>query len=513
VLFQILLFFRFLQLDNERLKLEGQLAQLEADRVALAAVSLDINAVGGSLEPLLATLSQMPSFLRQQILLIEARRSAFLTDPNCTQGVNCPAQTPIQAEVAQIGEVPQGFITPLSELMPSGSPTAFSSYSDSECSEAVIESNATPVFATTRTASASESQGAVNALQAMQGPSEVDLSSYDDFGADMLVSYLDGLPPEDQAVLRTGEPAERYTELVEGIVNGVAVPALFAGLNARKDRIVQTSFTSAQQQLCITLEDNRDSIERHGLTTDGILDRIDAVKRDLLAHQIAPPADPSWWRLYPGKEATAFEEGIVVSEFSNDILASDAAYEAVVREIATLIGTISEQKSSIDSRIAETESQFDQARATFDQIAAPLPWVPIELRYAVLYYPLILAGVFCYFVVRYISDRERARSIIKRATAMDISPTVLDLYFSDYSISIVNAGPPARWNGMGLRPLVAVPLLLPGIAFIASIAMIVNSRGFVDDRTWYLALYAISAVCVVIGYWQLLLALRKPVAS
>jgi hypothetical protein len=131
----------------------------------------------------------------------------------------------------------------------------------------------------------------------------------------------------------------------------------------------------------------------------------------------------------------------------------------------------------------------------------------------VLYYPLILAGVFCYFVVRYISDRERARSIIKRATAMDISPTVLDLYFSDYSISIVNAGPPARWNGMGLRPLVAVPLLLPGIAFIASIAMIVNSRGFVDDRTWYLALYAISAVCVVIGYWQLLLALRKPVAS
>jgi hypothetical protein len=257
-LFQILLFFRFLQLDNERLKLEGQLAQLEADRVALAAVSLDINAVGGSLEPLLATLSQMPSFLRQQILLIEARRSAFLTDPNCTQGVNCPAQTPIQAEVAQIGEVPQGFITPLSELMPSGSPTAFSSYSDSECSEAVIESNATPVFATTRTASASESQGAVNALQAMQGPSEVDLSSYDAFGADMLVSYLDGLPPEDQAVLRTGEPAERYTELVEGIVNGVAVPALFAGLNARKDRIVQTSFTSAQQQLCITLEDNRD---------------------------------------------------------------------------------------------------------------------------------------------------------------------------------------------------------------------------------------------------------------
>jgi hypothetical protein len=504
--FQILLFFRFLQLDNERLRLEEQLARSEKDRVALATVGTSLEAIGDSLDPLLVTLDQLPVFLRQQILFIEARRAAPAPS-DCTDGFNCSAQSPIQQDLTQLGTVAPGYMASLSELAPAGTPTAALPV-DAACTVDTLVGHSSPTLSSTATAIPMVT---ATVQSVAQEPPSTGTPLYDDFGAEALVSYLDGLPAGDQQLLSAGAPSEEYLALVESIVNETVVPALFVGLNARKDEILQSSFAGAREQLCTTLESNREAFERLGLAPDDILSRVDAAQAGLWAYRIAPPSDPSWWRAYPGKEDAASTGTFEVSDFSDQILASDAGLESVANEVLALINTLSERKVSVDDRIADTESQFDQARATFDQIAAPLPWVPIELRYAVLYYPLILAGVFFYFVLRYVTDRERARTIVHQAKAIGISAEVLDLYFADYSIPIANAGPNTRWNGVRLRPILTVAIFIPGIAFAVSVAMIVNSRGFVEDRSWYLALYAVSATFLILGYWQLFLSLRKKI--
>jgi hypothetical protein len=120
-----------------------------------------------------------------------------------------------------------------------------------------------------------------------------------------------------------------------------------------------------------------------------------------------------------------------------------------------------------------------------------LPGIPLERRYAVLYFPSILASVFVRFVARYTLDQARAKTLTAMAPKMGVSTMALDLYLSGDTVPSQTAVP---------RMALFAGALAPAVPFLISTATIVTSRGFSEDRAWYIALYASGAVTMVGGY-------------
>ena len=456
--FQFLVFFRFIDLSDRQEQLGAEVAQLGADREAVGEIQAQLTSLGEALQAgknqLTEELRQAPESMRKQVQALETYIRILREGP--------PVGPPIGP--GDRGPSPAGRGNVAFQAAPDSAPAPF-----------------TPLIA--------------EELR--------------------VAAFAEDLSGTEMETLRKAKPEEKgFKDLVERIVNKTIVQPTLDDLNEMREAVLEKPFVQGKSQLLAALDSQRGALERHGLTAGTIRQKLNQVQQSLHTFQFTAPGSEPWWRTYAGKGELFRAQRIVAHEVvlqvSHVLEKPGQDLDSLVLRLAALLEERELAKRDLEGQLRKLEANLGTIQSRLETFAKPLSVVALEPRDAVVYYPVVLAAAFAFFVWRYVRLHRRVSSLAAAYREFGLSDEVLKVYLADYP-GFTDAAVPQRtvWGYPAATGLRVVLCATPGILAGVSLYRILTSPSLMSAAPSFV--YAIAAVCFVATY-SILIApvLRAP---
>lgn len=444
VAFQFVIFFRFIDLNQRRIKLDEEKSHLQEDQRVLNDIEIQLSSLQSQLQKGARELSKglqaLPSNMHAQIKafnndLLKLRSKAFFERPvsNQSQGVQSVAhQINAASPVVRQSPVQQSAM----DIKP-------------------------------------------NSLIASLSEADRKILSAADFG-----------DPEFQRVAK---------QVVE---RGIISP-MFRELNADKERLLTRPLVIKEKDLSTTLQEHADALRRNKLRPSAILNALNRVQDQVQAIRLRPPQSDQWWQTLQGKadvgQNLIINTGSMVGKIRVEVASEERNVTTVGSHLSHLVQENQAKEKEVATKINDVQSKYEVAQQQIQNYAKPLSVVAVGPREAVLYYPLILSALFIYFVWRYLALGRRSSDLAARYRDLGVSDQVLHVTFGDF--------PEVSWKRGYYNLTIWITFavaLLPGGLLVLSLHRIWGSADLLRDAPLFLydaalVLYLLAYIALVVG--------------
>lgn len=322
------------------------------------------------------------------------------------------------------------------------------------------------------------------------------------------LDFAQGLTDHEIQVLTTASPPEEYDGLVKRIVNERIVPPIFTALNDEKDRVMGQGFADAKAAFLSTLEKHKATVAARGLRIADIEGAVNKAETDLRELRFAPPPTDTWWQTVGGKETAAVGLLAAVDQFGKKLDPEKAKIDTALDQVTGIIGEKSKTRTDLAKQQDRLQEEFAAVRESVQDFTKPLPLIPLQLKDAVLYYPVVASAVIAFLVGRYLLLRRNAGSLAVIARRFGVDDDVLGAYLGEGTTHGGHHGRQRTGPSRVLAgALVSALCLIPIVLVAASLYQTVTSPGLKSDREWVLyASYVVAGVAAVAAFGLLVVA-------
>lgn len=328
------------------------------------------------------------------------------------------------------------------------------------------------------------------------------------------VSFFTGLTEADINILKTANFHEKtFDDVIKRIVEERIVQPKFLALNESKNELLDKPFAEKKNAFFTVLSNYRNVLESYKLSISEVENKVNQVEKGLQKLQYIAPATDTWWRTFSGKETVARNKAInthqIIDQIGQVLGVPMHEIDSFDKQLAALVENGEIQKKDLDDKAQKFQNNYSEVQALLQNYAKPLSIVALGPKDAVLYYPVVLAGIFGYFVWRYVRLLQRTRSLATACRDHGLSDKVIQIYFTDIpgSFKGIQLGETVPGNLIA-RVFVYVLGATPGVFAALSLYWILTSQYLKKDAPLFLyaasgaifiVFYAILAVCVLRG--------------
>lgn len=316
--------------------------------------------------------------------------------------------------------------------------------------------------------------------------------------------FFTGLTEADITILKTANFHEKaFDDVIRRIVKERIVQPKFLALNESKNELLDKPFAEKKNTFFNVLSNYRNVLESYKLSIREVENKVNQVEKDLQKLQYIAPATDTWWRTFSGKAAVASNKVIdtrqVIEQIVKVLGVPMQEIDSFDKQLTALVENSEILKKDLDDQVQKLQNNYSEVQALLQNYAKPLSIVALGPKDAVLYYPVVLAGIFGYFVWQYVRLLQRARSLATACRDHDLSDKVIQVYFIDLPVGKTVPG------NLFTRVFVYVLGATPGVFAALSLYWILTSQCLKRDAPLFLytgagvvliVFYVILAVCV-----------------
>ncbi len=331
---------------------------------------------------------------------------------------------------------------------------------------------------------------------------------------DEALSDLVNLSYAQRQILKTLKIKDRgYKKLVKRLVNKQLVPPILAKLNSGKNELIQKQLQDKKYQMLDLIENQRTFLEKHSIDVSSLEDKVYILQENIYALQINLPDIDDWWTVSknrnPNSRFLPVDIDECVDKFGNALGNVNKDLKLVGFELSPVIGILDKKVEKLNSQLAELQKRADLINLKYDSYTKPILGIIIDPKTAILFYPVILAIIFIFFVWRYLELRQRARYLNAVSRKLGLNDDISQLYFSDF-MGVTRVTREEKSLGGFLLSIGPVSVLCAesGVFAVMSMFSILKSPTLNPDSPVFL--YVASGICLVVTYALLITTVFRP---
>jgi hypothetical protein len=309
-----------------------------------------------------------------------------------------------------------------------------------------------------------------------------------------LIAHLSDLDREELSTANTMDP--RIQSIMKRVVERGIIAPLFLALNKDKDRLLTEPFAEKKKLVSVDLQNRGATLQKYGAKPGEIEEALNRVQGQLQSLRLTPPQSDRWWRTVPGKTGMSKSLDSVTDqalhEISQELRSQQRRLDLPSSNLTQLVQEIQARKALVASQMLEVQDRSKVVQDQLQGLAKPLSVIAVEPREAVLYYPLILAGLVVYFIGRYLWIGWRTLGLAAGYQQLGASEQALQVSF---------AGFPKLWRTRRYSDLstwlVLTLSLAPGALLAVSFRHIWSRPDLMKDAP--VRLYQTAIVCCVLA--------------
>jgi DNA repair ATPase RecN len=323
-------------------------------------------------------------------------------------------------------------------------------------------------------------------------------------------SYYDGLSKNEIDILKNPDQrAENYNDLIKRIVDKRIVQPTFEILNKQKEQLLEREFEDKKRELLTTLQSNLSTLNQFEQGLGEFEAKIHQVHNNLKTYKIKAPDSSVWWQTVRGKMQVFGTESVRINKITGELDKPEHDLEAFSQKLTTLIKQAENKKEKLNEEMEKLKDNYNEVETLLQRYSKPLSVIAVEPKDAVLYFPIIILGVFTYFFWRFTAIHQRRRSLMSIYKNLSLPDNYSKLFFSGFPWLLDDS---AKIKSYGLHhpQLFSFILLgiLPGIFAAISLYWIFISPSL--NKIAPLFLYIVAAVCFVVSYIIAIMRCYRP---
>lgn len=434
--FQFLVFFRFVNLSEQQHQLGDEIAGVRTNLLAVQEIQAQLTRLQSGLRTntttLIAELNATPLNLRSNIQHLEIGLNLFRGVPALSGGPPPPPGPDGSALQPIPINVPNAAFSPMQQRMDIATPPAFTFLAGLNTNE----------------------------IQWLHGR-----------------SWNDG----------------EFQKLVTALVERQIIQPKFKELDETRRSLLLEPFARGQKDL-LALTNAWAILEPKGIHAENLRTNLDQVFASMSALRFDAPKTSDWWQTFGGKEAFIGERRLNVENIKmgaeKALLAPASEFERLANQMQEFIRQGEERAKKFAAELASLETRASAIQSLLDGYSKPLTALTLEPRKVMLYYPVVLAGLFCAFVIRFRRLQKRALWLANEYRQLGVTSDVLDACFNE----LLPARKSVFHAGRGRFAALILSLLIPPVLFIASILWLHGRASFLAEIP--AGFYASAGACV-----------------
>lgn len=190
----------------------------------------------------------------------------------------------------------------------------------------------------------------------------------------------------------------------------------FARLNLQIQSLLVHPFTVGKARIVGVLRDQSQLLRTAGISAELIQEQLDTEQIRLERLRFDVPTSDEWWKTVEGKEAFAQQQDIdkqkVTAHLQNELLKMNRNTSEIEVQLKKFVGELESQRESLNAEIKSVESRNEAVQGLLADTATPFKLFTIQVRDAVLYFPMALALAWAYLTVEYVLLYGRVQRLI-----------------------------------------------------------------------------------------------------
>jgi hypothetical protein len=449
--FQFMVFFRFVNLSEQQHQLGGEIADARTNLVAVQEIQTQLALLQSALRTntaaLLAELNTTPLKLRNQILDLERDLNIFRGAPSLPGATALPSPPggssfqPIQMQAPPVqmqmqAPVPNAAFSPMQQRLDLETPA--------------------PGFA-----------------------------------------FLAGLNTNEIQSLHDGSPNDgAFQQIVTSLVERDIIKPKFQELDETRRNLLLQPFARGQKSL-LALTNSWAILERNGVHSENLRTNLEQVFASMSALRFDAPKTSDWWQTFGGKESFIGERRLNVENITMDaqtaLLSPAREFDLLANQMAGFIHQDEERQKEFAAALTALETRAGAIQSLLESYSKPMAALTLEPRQVMLYYPVVLAGLFCAFVIRFWLLQKRALWLANAYRQLGVTSEVLEACFNELLTlrkSVFN-------SGKGRIAFLMMLLVIPPALFVASVLWIFGRASFLAEIP--AGFYVIAGTCIAAG--------------